>query len=395
MINFSKQESETVNDYIYRLGLQRNDLDISWEDIVTCIRKEFHQDLTKDAVRCRYRRIIKNPNYNKIINTPQKIEDRVELERIKNERLELNSYYRCLSREATIKDLGIEAAQLIANKNPFSTPVIINRRDASEYVGILLISDWHYGIEINTPFNVYNPNICKERVLKNLLHNVQYYVELFNLSKLYVINLGDMIAGNIHLPLRLGSQIDVITQIMEVSELIATFLNELSKSVDIIYYSTLDNHSRINPNKKESIQLETLARITDWFLVERLKYNSRTEINIENKYSADIVSFRVDYKNYNYKVVGVHGDKDNPTQIIGKLTTFTKEHQDLICAAHYHHFNCEEQNRTMFISNGALMGTDEYAVDLRLDSKPSQTLIIADQFDVCKHICKLNLDEDL
>lgn len=395
MIHFSTKLSQTVNDYIYRLGLQRNENNLSWNDITYIINKELGTDLTKDAVRFRYKRLIKNPEYNEIINTPQKIDDRVELEKIKAERVELNSYYRCISRESTLKELGLEAAKIIAKNNPFKCTTKLYPSFKSEYTGILLLSDWHYGIDINTPYNVYNTDICKERVLTNLLYDVQYYIKLFDLTHLYVINLGDMIAGNIHLPLRLNSQIDVITQIMEVSELLANFLQELSTMVEIDYYSTLDNHSRIDPNKKESIQLETLARITDWFLKERLSLNDNVTLHINNTYSPDIVSFKVDYNDYNYNIVGVHGDKDSPKKVIDRLTTFLGKHQDLVCTAHYHHFSCNEQNRTMLVSNGALMGTDEYAIDLRLDSKPSQTLIISDQYDVCKHICKLNLDEDV
>ena len=196
-----------------------------------------------------------------------------------------------------------------------------------------------------------------------------------------------MIAGNIHLPIRLHSQQDIITQTIEVSELIANFLVNLARWVDINYYATLDNHSRIDANKKESIQLESLARITPWFLKERLKKWNCIQI-FDNCLAPDIVSFKILNK---YNVLAVHGDKDKPNTIIDRLTAFTGEHQDLICSAHYHHFKCEEQNRTMLISNGSLMGTDEFAMDLRLDSKPSQTMIICSDNNVCEQICKINL----
>ena len=181
-----------------------------------------------------------------------------------------------------------------------------------------------------------------------------------------------------------------MTQILEVSELIAEFLDRSSTICMVNYYSTLDNHSRIDPNKKDSIQLETLARITPWYLQERFKNNHCVKIFNNDKFTKDIVSFKCNY----YNILAVHGDKDKPQSIIDRLTSFTGEHQDLICIAHYHHFRCEEQNRTMLVSNGSLMGTDNYAMDLRLDSVPSQTfIVVGDRENVCKDICKINLDK--
>ena len=54
----------------------------------------------------------------------------------------------------------------------------------------------------------------------------------------------------------------------------------------------------------------------------------------------------------------------------------TKIHYDLILSAHLHHFSADEKNETILISNASLMGTDDYAQSLRLNSKPSQNLII-------------------
>jgi len=62
-----------------------------------------------------------------------------------------------------------------------------------------------------------------------------------------------LIAGRIHLTIRFNSRIDVITQTIEVSELLAEFIDELSTYVPIDYYSVIDNHSRLEPNKKDAL----------------------------------------------------------------------------------------------------------------------------------------------
>ena len=379
-MDFKKLEQETINEYICRIGLLREKYNLTWADIIKYIYEEFGVQLTKDSVRKRYRRAISN--YITEENIEQKIDDKKYLYRIQAEKNQLQNYYKVLSREETLKDIGIEAAKIIAEKNPLKIDFKYNFN--SEKEGILLIGDWHYGININSKFNVYNTDVAKERV-EFLCESVINHIMEHNLSKLHVLNLGDMIAGNIHLPLRLHSQTDVITQILEVSEVIADFIYILGNYVNIEYYSTLDNHSRIEPNKKDSIQLETLSRITPWFLKERFKDSKHIHFN-DNQIQ-DIVQFSIG----TYKVMAVHGDKDKPGEIINKLTSFVGEHKDLICTAHYHHFSCDESNKTMLVSNGSLMGTDEYAMDLRLSSKPSQTLIISDANNVCSYICKIDL----
>jgi hypothetical protein len=74
----------------------------------------------------------------------------------------------------------------------------------------LQISDWHYGIEIDNVYNYYNPEITKCRV-ELLLLKVLDIVNEQKLSKIVVANLGDLIAGRIHLPIRINSRVDVIT----------------------------------------------------------------------------------------------------------------------------------------------------------------------------------------
>ena len=74
--------------------------------------------------------------------------------------------------------------------------------------------------------------------------------------------------------------------------------------------------------------------------------------------------------------MAVHGDKDKPSTVASDLSRYTDKHIDLVCTAHRHHFSCDEDNKTIVVCNGTLMGTDEYAEDLRLSSSPSQNLIV-------------------
>ena len=290
-----------------------------------------------------------------------------------------NARYKAFSsREEAInayRESDSEASKLLRN--------IASHLRNEEKEAVLLLSDWHYGIEFNNKWNVYNPDIAKERVTRLYKKVVSHCMDN-DISHIHVLNLADLIAGRIHLTIRLESRIDVITQIMEVSELLAQFLNNLTRYFEVDYYSCLDNHSRVEPNKSDSLDLESLCRITDWYLKERLG----DTVNIhDNKFGDDIITLNV----LGHPIIGVHGDKDRQNSVIEKMTLFTRQSYDLACTAHMHHFSADEHTGTVLISNGALMGCDTYSKNLRLYSDPSQTLIIVSKENVTECVYRIVL----
>ena len=303
-----------------------------------------------------------------------------------DERTEINAIYRRITREQTIKDIARETADIIAEKNPFITFNNIGSKHSyhnTNNVGTLLISDWHYGMYIDNPFNKYDENIFKKR-LENLLTGTVKYIEEYKIANLNIFNLGDMIAGRIHNTIRIQNRIDVITQIIEVSEYIANFIFELSKYVKISYYDCLDNHSRLEPNLKDSLDLESLVRITHWYLKERFN-NVENIVVFDNEYGYNIITANI----CGHSVVAVHGHNDSPAKVIEDLSLMTRTSYDLVCTAHFHHFQMDERNNCIFISNPSLMGTDEFAEKLRLSSKPSQVFIYHTKENVVEGIHRI------
>lgn len=303
---------------------------------------------------------------------------------ISDERMQVNAYYRALSREQTIMDIAREYAEKMCNAKPLIPAVINNKWGEKE--AILQISDWHYGYDINNAWNEYNPEICRRRVAE-LLEATKERCRKEGVKTIHVVNLSDLIAGKIHLQIRIQSREEVISQTMDVSEILAEFLTNLSQDFIVEYYDCTDNHSRIEPNKKESIQLETLTRIIHWFLITRLRNNSRIFIN-ENKFGSDIITFEC----LGHSVIGVHGDKDGATNVVDRLTLLTQKHYDLCLTAHRHHFFGDEKNKTIHLSNGSLCGVDDFALDHRLTSFPSQNLIVASADNVAEGIFRIVLE---
>ena len=297
-----------------------------------------------------------------------------------DERAYLNRIKREEARYEQAFDFAKDYANIMAESKPFIIKEI--KKINGHRKAIIEISDWHYGIEIENFVNKFNSTIAKERV-NELYNQISPDIKLFDIDTIYIANLGDLISGLIHTNLRLENREDVMTQIMEVSEIIAELIYKLyfNDKVIIEYYEVIDNHSRVSPNKHEALDGENFTRITKWFLKERFKDIPSIRIN-DNKLGNDIMTFNV----YNHKVCGVHGHNDNATNIVSNLTLMTNEKYDLMLMGHRHSPALHETHKILTIENGSLSGVDTYAKNIRKTSNPSQNLIIVSEDNICDYL---------
>lgn len=393
---FIKKEGESLNDYIMRLAEERktNKL-VTWQGIADAIFTQYGVARSEGWVR----KVVKDELgllsdeeelLDSINEAKAELDDKLlalKKERVKasDERTQNNAYIRKLSREETLKEIALITAQEMSSKKLLSKYNNDIAKLDQDKEAILCISDWHYGMDFKNPWNEYNPEICRQRV-SELRDKAIQYIRKNKCSRIHLVNLQDLIAGRIHLGLRLESRFDVITQTMQVSEILAELITDLSKLCPVNYYDVLDNHSRLEPIKADSQDLESLARVIAWYLKERLKNNNRVLIYSSN-YSNDITDFEV----LGHKILATHGHKDSPKAALDKLNNFTRRENDLIIMAHRHHMSMDESCGTILVCNGSLMGTDSYACDLRLNSTPSQTLIITNKQTCVEAIYRIEL----
>lgn len=391
------QPNESFDEYRLRIYKykQYGQLNLNWTEIAQLFNETF--GILRDESK--WRKEAKELLISNIENVPSTedsikadlseliLEYKKERVKLSDERVQNNAYIRQLSREETL----IEIAQIVSKE--MSSKKILNvnfprKMTNSVNEAIVMASDWHYGIEINNFLNTFDPEVCVYRINK-YLDEIKQYLSKNPVKKIHFVNLGDLIAGRIHSTLRLQSRFDVITQCLHIAEIMAEFLLELSKICDVEYYDCLDNHSRLEPDKKESLDLESLVRVIPWFLKYRFEGNEHIHIN-DNELNEDIIAFTV--MNGRYTIGGVHGHKDRPGKVVDNLTLLTKVNFDMILTAHLHHFSADEKNETLVVSNGSLMGTDKYAMDLRLSSKPSQNILLVSENSVLDDIHRVVLN---
>lgn len=380
MLEIKRKIGESNTDYKIRVFIAKQcDDSITWKDVADILNTEFNTDYDREKYRSEWRRMDK-----KAILDPQVIEAKKEKIKAQMERTQVNATIRSQARNEYFGELALNIASKLSKERMLEIPKKIKIKE-NRKIGTLAIGDWHYGLEVSNYWNNFNPEICKERVSK-LLKKTLKIIKDENITLLNIVNLGDMISGGIHQQLRINSRLDVATQVIEVEEILAEFLNELSKNVKIIYTAVSDNHSRFDANKDKEIRAEQFSRLIQNTLKIRFKENPNIIFN-ENTVCDDIGTFNI----FEYKVGAVHGDRDTQKKIITNLNMYLQEHFDLLLTAHLHHFSANEENNTMFLAIGSLCGSDDFTEKLRLNSKPSQLMVISTKENVAEKIYKINL----
>lgn len=388
---FKRLPKETIVDYCHRIASLREDYDLTWDEVAEIINGNTGLNYTESKYRKAEKRYLASLRLQEEAQEEDccdgfdsKIAELKMLKvQVSDERVQANALYRTMAREETLKEIAANLAEKIGSKS-FLAPTKLTNFAPKSKSAILCLSDIHYGLTIDLFCNQYDTDIARQRIQK-LQDKVVEYINFNKISDLYVVNLGDLISGRIHTTIRINNKIDVITQTMEMSRILADFLQDLSAYTTIHYTSTSDNHSRLEPIKSESLDKENLQRMIDF----HIQYACKDYVDfIDNQFGDDIATFDIG----KFKIVATHGDKDTPANAIQHLSLMTNNHYDLCLIAHRHHMSMDENCGTLLIANGSICGTDDFAQKLRVHSNPSQNLIILGENSAVECIYKIDLN---
>ena len=302
----------------------------------------------------------------------QEIEDqKLELEkekiRMRDKKRELNSLIRIQARLENLEDYlkeTVEEFEPIELENIKKTKV-----DNGKEL-LVCLNDWHIGMSINSKFNTFNKEIAIKRLSK-LQQKTMDKVLKEDIQTIHIANLGDLIHGLIHVGARVSSEENTIEQVITASEMVKGFIKPfLDLGIQVEYYNICGNHSRIVANKSESGGEEEsfeklILTIIDTAFSRYSNYNSTgsefgmIEVNIKNE-----------------KVVLAHGHLDKGNGIVNKLPQMLGYPPTLVLTGHFHSESIKDYGVTTHIISGALCGSDDYATNLRLASKPSQKILV-------------------
>ena len=350
---------------------------MTWNEIVDDLEIEYHPDnLRKGAYFVKkYYDYLQNEKINNMSSDEiEKINEKIiELEKTKVKISDLNSMLKKQIREQSRYESMLECARDIAkdfnqSKPLLSNPPIIKNGDKE---GLLLLSDWHIGLECENHWNKFNTEIAKER-LSFLKQRVIDVCIDNKVKKINVCCIGDLISGIIHNNLRLENRENVVQQSIIVAEMISELLTSLSTLFEVDFYYVVGNHERISQNKNDSLDKENFG----YFILEMIKYRCLNVNGLtihKNMVDDEIITFDI----LGETIVATHGNNfGNLNTYIPKLTSMLNYVPDYVCVGHLHQNIEKTHGKTELIVNPSFSGVDSYAKNYGLVGKVGQKLII-------------------
>lgn len=236
---------------------------------------------------------------------------------------------------------------------------------------IICLSDLHIGQNTES----YNSDVAKERLDKYLAQLIK--IQKRNSAKnAYVLLMGDIISGNIHLTVQLQNRENAVEQVVKASELVSDFLYELSKHFENVFVNSVSgNHSRINL-KENVLRNERLDSLIPWYCKAKLEHIDNIVFIDYYNYDDTIGSIILHGKEY----LVVHGDFDTFDQAgVAKLVLMIGHVPEGIFYGHLHNNSFQNVSNVKIIRSGSLCGTgDDYTVSKRISGNPEQMAVVVD-----------------
>ena len=358
-------------------------LDVGWSDIRDQIGADIHTDsLRKAFATTEYggyavAKYLMNKTASELTDDmiarlqDKKNEEYKERVRLQDARREYNKELRAEARYENLVDVMRKQIQNL----PKLTLHHFEHKRQTGVKAALLVSDLHYGATSDNVLNIYNVDVCKER-MQTLLNKTIEYCTIHRVDELFVNLGGDLVSGIIHISGRVEQEEDVISQTMQVAELLSNFILELSNKIPNIHIIGVQgNHSRVSADKKQDFNPENFERIVFEYISNRLN------IPVMRNGLEDWIAYDIGDR----KVFLEHGDKSNMSNAREHAINMLGYAPNDIFVGHMHHMEVIDDCGTDIVMNGSVMGVDAYAMKRRLNAKPYQVLRIYEGNDVCTY----------
>ena len=389
IIDTRKQDTETVEQYLWRIGQAVDSGEIeSWQSITDVVNREVLGDdemsyRTESSWRKRYQaaRAFYVNCFSKMgTEEHQRKMDAINRELARNT-IKMRDQRRSWQKqnyEATrfdeIMDLLEEKMDHFGKLNfaPHPSPIVDGDKSM-----IICLSDLHIGQCFHSYFGEYNSEIAKQRLAKYLDECLTIAREN-HVSKAYCFLLGDNISNSLHKTIEVSNKENVIDQLKLSIEYITSFCYELTKHFEHVYLASASgNHTRLQP-KDLAQHSERLDAFIAWDVCRFLQHIDNFHSLLHRSIDDGIGAVNIDGKNY----LLIHGDYDTPNKNgYLNLANIVGFFPDYVLCGHKHF--CFYSQESRFIQSGSLAGSgDDYTIEQRLAGSASQMVCVVDQTGV-------------
>ena len=391
MVNIERKQNETPLDYHKRIVYGKLvDKTLSDVDYTELAELAYGQSFSSDVARRMFygskrtldlmdSERVESASANELLTEldEKMIELRKERQKFFDQRNAFNKAVRDRSRQEELNEILVEAVQSGELPTLDYSPHIQIQSDNDLLVSL---NDIHYGANIKNAWNEYNSCICRDMMCRYLDRIISISQTHKSENCICWMN-GDAISGNIHYSIAITNKENVIEQVMGVSELISEFLAELSKHFNTVTFITVaGNHSRISPNKDDSLSSERLDDLIEWYVKARLQ-NFDNIIIADNK--IDETMYTIDIRGKLY--CGVHGDYDGSAAKVQALQTMVGKPVYAVLSGHLHHNKVDVVQGIKTVMAGSFLGIDDYCIQKRIFGKPEQMVCVCDENGILCH----------
>ncbi|MFK3936671.1 hypothetical protein ACI2JA_04035 [Alkalihalobacillus sp. NPDC078783] len=378
----NRKPDESLTDYQIRLYMNLDNYGIDTHKATELLNKDAGQTFSESKWRKDYDQYKRWNEYIVSKNLDEEVmakyeESKLQAEISKVQNADQKREYRKMIRhesrfQAIKNELTESIAELKKHKQIIHSLPSATSRSTKE--GLVLFSDWHYGMVVESRFNTFNQEVFTKRVEKLTAKTIEYGKQN-NIRKLHVAQLGDLLSGILHVSTRVQSNEDIIKQVTYVTEVLSEILAKFaSEFEEVTLYNVIGNHGRTISNKNDVGMKENFEYLIPWYIQARLSHVSNLEIIQDED---GLIEARI----MGEHVVFVHGNFDtvaNSAKAIPQMLGVTPAH---LFMGHIHH-NVEKEHGTMTVTvNSSLIGVDDHAISKRLYSKPAQKMIIFDEHE--------------
>lgn len=386
MIQF--REGETENQALWRIGEQKYNglLDMTWEEIALEFNKHFREDETEYYDSSAYRKRFKNfkDAELQIFGQINSTEEMAALDKKKRElakerqklyatKLEYNRDLKHESRFELFYENIRNAIQTLSP--PKIRPTLYKQDDTEEY--ILNFGDIHFGSNFKSINNKYSREICKSR-FSLLLGCVIEYIAKNEIDHLKILNVADCIQGVLRISDMQLNETSVVQCVVEISQIIAEFLNELSAYCTIEYlHVSSANHGQTRPlgSKASELASEDMEKIICNYIKDTLKYNDRIQVvfDIDKEY--------LEFEIAGFKCIAEHGHRvKNVKNYLNDKSLLHRKMYSYGFLGHTHSNQCvvvgeEGHNNLEVIVSPSFVGSCPYADTLNVGGKASANML--------------------
>ena len=384
--SLKRKVDENEEQYLWRLGQAKDSglIDLDWKEIADIMNREFREDESEYRSESAYRKLYQYSKrfydsgvFDRYTSEDERIKElleakhalQIEKQKLSDERTELNRALREQARKEAYIDL---VSRQIQKVEPLKLEYAEKDYQSTDNDLICHITDLHAGIDIDHWYNRFNMDILRER-LWNYLDQLFVIQKRHNSQNCYVV-IGEILSGLIHHELRIENNENVVEQFIYVSSLLSEFLVEVSKKFDKVFvYITPGNHSRVVANKEMSLRGENFDILLPHYLKASLQ-NYDSIVIEDNMKDCDVAIFKV----RNSNVFGVHGDKDDISNVVQRFTMIFGIKPDIVLMGHRHTNAMTTIYDAKVIQSGCVSGSDNYCLDRRLKNRPEQTVSVVD-----------------